>query len=624
MAEQLTLSRIISDHAVLQRNTEAPIWGTAPAGAVIVVEFRLSFASTVADGEGNWRLSIPTRDAGGPFELIVRCGDQSITVTDLLVGEVWVCSGQSNMEFGLAQSTGGFEEVAKANYPAVRLFSQTRRASAKPLPEADGAWCAATPETVPTFSAVGWYFGRRLLENLDVPIGLIHTSWGGTPAEAWTPRHRIAAVPSLAHFLPKAEEGSEPVGPYVDAGVSAEAANWMAEDLDESQWQKMRVPGAWEATGLVIDGAVWFRLSLHIPETWAGRELVLSLGVIDDFDRTHWNGVYIGGMDASNPNAWATPRRYRIAGELVRPGVNRIAVRVFDQWAGGGFVDRPENLFVHPADAPDEKISLVCDWLYRVELELPQREPSSSTKPFSLYNGMLSPLIPYAIAGAIWYQGESNASRAEQYRTLFPLMIESWREAWGREFPFLFVLLANYDANMHVMGYSTWAELREAQLAALSLPGTAVASAIDIGEDKDIHPRNKFDVGDRLARAALAAVYGRDVCHEGPTLESFQIVGGLARITFKHDQRLHACDGDGAADTPIRGFIAAGADGVFHPAEARFEGRAVVVECKAAGRLEAVRYAWADNPDGNLYNDAALPANPFRTDDWPRMTRGAQ
>jgi sialate O-acetylesterase len=620
---QLKFSRAFSDHAVLQRNTQAPIWGYAPAGAVVVVEFRLTFVSAVADASGQWCVRIPTRGAGGPFELTVRCGDDALTLTDILVGEVWLCSGQSNMEWPLAKSDGGPEELqAAASYP-IRLFMQFKVGEAEPTREARGTWAVATEESAQPFSAVGWYFGRRLHAELNVPIGLIHSSWGGTPAEAWTPRESLASAERLKYLAARAWKKAEKVTAHVDPGVSSEASGWKARRLDESQWETMDLPRAWESVGLNIDGAVWFRRELQIPGSWAGRDLVLSLGIIDDFDDTFWNGERVGGMDVSSVAPWSTPRIYTVPGRLVEAGSNQIATRVFDQWAAGGFVGRREQMFVHPADAPEERIHLAGDWRYRVELALPPRQPDGSKPPASLYNGMIAPFVPYALAGFIWYQGESNADRAEEYHTLFPLMIQSWRDAWGWDVPFLFVLLANWGMHKHNLGYGSWGELREAQVAALALPNTACASAIDIGDSEDLHPRNKRDVGHRLALGALAVVYGQSVRWQGPTLESYQVTGGKARITLRFAEGLHACDGDGAANPAVKGFVVAGDDKVFHPAEAQIDGSAVVVECKAVPRIASVRYAWANDPDANLYNAQALPAQPFRTDDWPLVTRGA-
>jgi sialate O-acetylesterase len=390
----------------------------------------------------------------------------------------------------------------------------------------------------------------------------------------------------------------------------------------------MNLPQFFETAGLVIDGAVWFRKEIDLPASWAEKDLTLNLTAIDDFDVTYFNGKRVGATGNDTPNSYLVPRRYKVPGSLVQPGRNVIAVRVFDRAGEGGF-GRTEVMSVVSVGAKEtDAISLAGPWSYKVELALePKRPdygsrpelpgPTNQNSPSVLYNAMLAPLKPYAIRGVIWYQGESNAGRAYQYRTLFPTMIRDWRTAWNQgEFPFYFVQLANWQAAKAEPGESDWAELREAQTMTLQSPQTGMAVIIDIGDANDIHPRNKLDVGKRLAAWALAETYHQKVEPSGPLYDSFSVKDDKITIKFKHvGGGLKTADGG-----PPKGFAIAGADHKFVWAETRVQGDTVIVWSKAVARPVAVRYAWADNPVANLYNQAGLPASPFRTDDWPGIT----
>ena len=420
-----------------------------------------------------------------------------------------------------------------------------------------GHWVVTTPKEAAGFSAVGFYFGRELYRRLKIPLGLIHTSWGGTPAEAWTGHAGLTADPSFKAILDRYDKEladlprlrreharllAEWESKYAvrDEGNKGEGLGYARPEQSVAGWKKMNLPQLWESAGLNLDGSIWFRKEVDVPQGWAGRDLTLSLGPIDDYDTTYFNGERVGSTGNQN-------------------------------------------------------------------------------SPSVLYNAMLAPLTPYAVRGAVWYQGESNAGRAYQYRALFPAMIRDWRSAWGAgDFPFYFVQLANWKARKTDSIDSEWAELREAQTMTMrSVPHTGMAVTIDIGNPDDIHPRNKLDVGLRLARWALAADYGQKLEESGPLYDSNTVGGDKVRVRFKHAAGLKTSDG-GAP----KGFFVAGDDHKFHPAEARIEGDAVVVWSREVSRPVAVRYAWADNPACNLYNGANLPASPFRTDDWPGLTAG--
>jgi sialate O-acetylesterase len=485
----VSLPALFSDHMVLQRNKDIPVWGHSDAREMITVTIGTQKVVTTADATGSWLLHLGPIEAGGPYILTVQ-GNNTITFKDVLVGDVWVCSGQSNMAWSVKRSNNAAEEIASAQHPKIRFFGVKRTAAQMPQQDVKGAWAVCDSQSVANFSAVGYFFGRRLHKTLNVPIGLINTSWGGTPVEAWT---SLPALQATSDYAP-----------------------------------------------------------LH--QRWTKRI-------------------------ANHPKAKA---KFKV--DL-------------------------------------EKWKIASDSLKALGQKVPRRPrtpqaPNHPHRPSVLYNGMIAPLIPYAIQGAIWYQGESNAGRAYQYRTLFPTMIHNWRADWGQgAFPFLFVQLANYRKIEENPVESNWAELREAQQMALSLPNTGQAVIIDIGETDNIHPKNKQDVGLRLALAAEAQVYGKNNPFSGPIYKSMQIENDKIRITFDHSN-----GGLKKKGKALTGFAIAGVDKKFVWADATIEGNSVIVSSREIINPVAVRYAWANNPICNLYNGANLPASPFRTDTWPGIT----
>ena len=488
---EVKLPTAFADNMVLQREMKIPVWGTADPGEQVTITLDDQRASTTADAEGRWKTEIGPVLSGGPYEMTVA-GKNSLRFRNVAVGEVWICSGQSNMEMAVGNSMkawGGVrnarEEMAAGNYPSIRHFAIKKAVAGKPQTDVEGQWVVATPETVGEFTAVGYFFGRDIHKALGVPVGLIHTSWGGTPAEAWTRAPALTADPALASIV--------------------------------SDWDKKLAdyPGALEK----------YQQQL-----------------------SDWNQA----AQKAEADGKAAP-------EQPKP---------------------PDNPYGNP-------------W-----------------RAAGLYNAMIAPLIPYGIRGAIWYQGESNVGRAEQYRKLFPAMIQDWRRTWGQgDFPFLFVQIASFENPWGPK--NKWPDLREAQLLTLTLPKTGMAVAIDIGDQYDIHPRNKQDVGRRLALAAQAIAYGKDLVYSGPIFESMQVQDNKARLRFRH-----ARGGLVALDGKLRGFEIAGEDRQFVPAQAKTDGETVVVTNEKVEHPVAVRYAWADYPECNLYNKAGLPASPFRTDDW--------
>jgi sialate O-acetylesterase len=641
---EIRVPSIIGDNMVVQQGRRERVWGTAQAGERVEVSIAGQTGRAVADGQGRWQVFLGPLKAGGPFTLTIA-GSNTLTFKNVLVGDVWICSGQSNMEFPLVNATGGAEAVAKANYPEIHLFTVQKNTAATPLDDVKGHWVVTTPEQVGQFSAVGYFFGRELYQRLKIPLGLIHTSWGGTPAEAWTSHDTLASVPDLKPILERYQKSLESLPQrrgdyehalaeweqknlYQDPGNKGEALGYADPELNAADWNRMTLPQFFETAGLVIDGAVWFRKELDLPASWTGKELELNLTAVDDFDITYFNGAHIGATGNETPNSYMVPRRYSVPGSLVHAGRNVIAVRVFDRAGEGGF-GRTDRMSLSPVGAKEsEAISLAGPWSYKVELSLEPKKPdygsrpelpgpTNQNSPSVLYNAMIAPLKPYAIRGAIWYQGESNAGRAYQYRMLFPSMIRDWRAKWGQgDFPFYFVQLANWQPAKSEPADSEWAELREAQTMTLRLPQTGMAVIIDIGDANDIHPRNKLDVGKRLAAWALADTYHQRVEPSGPLYDSFAVEGDKIRVKFTHSSGgVKTSDGG-----PPKGFAVAGADRKFVWADARIEGDTVVVWSKGVSHPVAVRYAWADNPQSSLYNQAGLPASPFRTDDWPGVT----
>ncbi len=635
----IRLPSIVGDNMVLQQGRKVAIWGWADPGEE--VRLRVSWHTmerrTDTDKDGKWSFTITSPPAGGPYELTLS-GKNTIRIQNVLSGEVWVCSGQSNMEWPLQSANNGAQEVAEADYPNIRLFTVQKKIADTPQEDCTGQWSPCTPQSAPGFTAVGYFFGRYLHKKLGVPVGLINTSWGGTVAEAWTSGKALEKMPefkALMREIAKAKANPDAsMKEYRDAlaqwekkieSASAQGASCIEPGFDDSSWKEMELPVLWEQADLSsFDGLVWFRKTITVPESWAGKELQLDLGPIDDMDVTWVNGVKVGAHSESGQ--WQIARQYKVPGNVVKAGRNVIVVQVLDTGGGGGIYGEAKQMNLRRPGS-NEAISLAGPWRYKVGYDLasmpPRPQPpvwvNNPNAPTVLYNGMIAPLIPLGIRGAIWYQGESNAGRAYQYRELFPLMISNWRHDWGEgNFPFLFVQLANYMATQPEPGDSAWAELREAQLMTLSLPNTGMAVIIDIGEADNIHPRDKQDVGKRLALWALAKTYDKPIAWSGPLYKSMKVRGNEVVLHFDCINGGLVAEGG----EPVKGFAIAGKDRKFVWADARIEGDTVVVSSEKVAKPVAVRYAWADNPVCNLYNGAGLPASPFRTDDWPGVTAG--
>ena len=617
LSAQVNLLPIFSDNMVLQQQTQAPVWGKSKPNkkVEITTSWDQKKYTIQADAQGNWKTKVDTPVAGGPYTITISDG-KPVKLNNVMIGEVWVCSGQSNMEMQVE------------GWGKVMNYQQEKEA-------AGNGWQVCSSKSVADFSAAGYFFGRDLHKYQNVPIGLIDTSWGGTYIETWTSKEALATVPDMQKKLevlkglPISSEDREnkfhsDVEDWkkeiekIDKGFVDGRAVWTVTDFEDSAWKTMKVPGLMQEQGLKgFNGIVWFRKTIDIPAKWEGKELTLNVGVIDDNDFTYFNGVQVGHTEG-----WMAPRSYKVPKELVKGGKAVIAVRVMDTGGTGGINGSPESISLHRSQS--DAIPLAGDWKYQVSLnikDIPQMPVNTANEPNIpgfLFNAMLNPLIPYSIKGAIWYQGEANTGQAYLYRELMPLMITDWRNRWGTDFPVYMVQLASFTAQQTAPVDATWAELREAQTRTLHLENTGMAVTIDIGDAFDIHPKNKQEVGRRLALAARAQTYGEKIPYSGPMYDTYQMEGNKNRIYFKHT--------DGGLKTAnneiIKGFTIAGVDHKFHWADAVIEGNTIVVSSPAVAFPVAVRYAWADNPICNLYNGANLPASPFRTDDWPGITAG--
>lgn len=606
----VTMAPLFNDHLVLQRDLPVPVWGRAAPGERIVVRFGAQAKEAVAGPDGRWSLRLDPLPASKiPAELTVQ-GRNTITLHDVVVGDVWICSGQSNMCIPVCQSLNSAEELAAARHPLIRLARIETEWARSPQDTCarGGAWSVCTPESVAWFSGVGYFFGRELQRELDVPIGLLQIAWGGTPIEPYIPLQALQADPAFAAQVEAFRTRLD------DPGNDGERAGWAKPEADPAGWTDTTTDGYhdWDrycADGVSnVFGAVWFRTEIDLPAAWAGSALTFAPGPIAGADTVYVNGVAIGSTGRATPGFLVLPRSYPVPAKLVRPGRNTVAIRVFKECYNVGIIGSAKDLrLIKAGEAP---LPLgAAGWKVRSEnhskgLEMHQ-------VPTTLFNAMVSPAIPYAMKGVIWYQGESNAAQALAYRRLLPALIRGWRTAWGEgDFPFHLVQLPNYMARKAEPSDSAWAELREAQAMALATPNTGMAVTIDLGEAEAIHPANKQAVGHRLALVALAKTYGRKIEASGPVFSAMRIDGDHATLSFTHLGGGLVAKG---AET-LSGFAVCGPDGRFAWAEARIDGETVVVRNPAVRQPVAVRYAWADNPACNLYNQAGLPAAPFRTD----------
>ncbi|MDD5065072.1 MAG: sialate O-acetylesterase [Phycisphaerae bacterium] len=622
------LPRLVSDGMVLQRDANVKIWGWADAGEKVTIDFNGKMYSAAADPDGKWTATLSPSKAGGPYNMEIKAAN-NITLKNILIGDVWVCSGQSNMELTMERVKDKYpNEITNSDNNSIRQFEVPDKYYFD-APHDDlesGTWASANPQTIFKFTAIGYFFAKELYQKYHVPIGLINASLGGSPAQAWMSEDALKAFPedlaTLQKFkdpayIKQVEDGDKAASDawygrlnQTDKGIAPGEKPWFDPTYDASQWATMDVPGHWADGPLgPVKGVVWFRKDINVPASMAGKPARLWLGRIVDGDETYLNGKKVGAITYEWP-----PRKYKIPADLLKEGKNTIVVRVINcnSWARGGFVTEKLYQLV----GAGQTIDLKGMWQYKLGVTMDPIPPTTFVRwqPVGLYNGEIAPLLNYSIKGVIWYQGESNASRnPSAYQKLFYTLIADWRQKWNQGyFPFLYVQLTSFMAAKDQPSESGWAELREAQLKTLAIPNTAMAVTIDIGEWNDIHPLNKEDVGKRLALAAENLAYGeKDVIYSGPIYQSMTTDGNKITLTFTNTD-----GGLIAKDSNLKYFAIAGADKKFVWANAKIQGDKIIVWNNSVPNPVAVRYAWADNPEGaNLYNQTGLPASPFRTDD---------
>jgi sialate O-acetylesterase len=622
------LHPLFSEHAVLQRGRPAIFWGWANPGTKVTVRFAGQTQQTNAGADGRWTCALDPLAASNDGRRLEIETDQpglAAVVDDVVVGDLWLCSGQSNMEMGITLCKED-QEIANAKHPGIRLLTIPQKTAFKPGETFAAGWKPCSPQALREggwggFSATAYFFGKNLHQQLGVPIGLIHSSWGGTVAEAWTSAPALEAFPEFKAQLDEvsaiaSSNAADPEVEYLDDWFQKHdpgtAKGWFKGDADATDWREVTLPGNWADCGIPgFEGVVWAQRHIELPAAWADKPLVVRVGEISDNDTTWLNGTVIG-----RTNQFGVSRRYQIEPGIARLGRNTITLRVTNA-GGGGILAGKHPLCIHPDGDEEATIPLAGKWRLQETSKMADTgRPmiGNPNVPSVLYNGMIAPLVPCSLTGVIWYQGEANASRADQYRKLLPALIHDWRDRFQRDdLAFHIVSLANYQKSNPQPRDDAWAELREAQaMTAKSVPHCGLAVAIDIGDAGDIHPKNKRDVGHRLALSALANTYGREVVGSGPWFRSLDVEGGKLRIRFDHSDGGLMFKGSSA-----RSFAIAGDDRKFVWAKALIDGDTVVVSSPSVPQPVAVRYAWDSNPEACLYNGAGLPAVPFRSDDWP-------
>ncbi|UQA74396.1 sialate O-acetylesterase [Sphingobacterium siyangense] len=633
---KVQLPAFIGDNMVLQQKEKVKIWGTSTAvGKELSVNSSWNNKNyqVEVDQQGGWQVYLETPKYGGPYQITINDGDQLI-LKNILIGEVWFCSGQSNMEMPLAGwgKINNFEqEIKAANFPNIRILQIPKATANQPTTAVkveSGGWNPVTPQSIPEFSATAYFFAREIYEKTGIPIGLIHSSWGGTIIEAWMSREALSPFSTYTAAIEKIQRPDAQeiyakdlaewnrVAEQQDQVKTATQGEWFAPQLDKSSWSTITIPSFFDKNLFPgMDGVVYFGKDVELPAHWQGKPLKLILGAIDDNDITYVNGTKVGetvGYDQI--------RKYTVPAAANNGSLLHIAVRVFDGAGDGGIYGGTEQPRLEGPNG--EQLSLVGDWKCKVGYDLAKlpAKPNAMegpNRPTVLYNAMVKPFVDFKIKGAIWYQGESNAdSKDAPYQQLLPALIQDWRQQWNNEkMPFYFVQLANFKAKSVTPQPSSWARLREAQRQTLKLPYTGMAVITDIGDAQDIHPKNKQDVGRRLGWIATAQLYGKKIPYSGPVLEHWTTKAAEMELSFNLMGKKLVLKG---ADNRNGSFTIAGADQVFYPAEVKQIGNKLIVSAKEVPSPVAVRYGWADNPDLTLYNEAGIPGSPFRTDDWTK------
>ena len=628
---QVRLPKIIQDSMILQRDAKIKIWGWAAKDEKVNISFNGKQYKAKAGADGKWTTLLPAMKPGGPYKMDISASNK-ISLKDILIGDVWLVSGQSNMEYQLGYDDATYaKEMEEVNYPQIRQFKVPNRPVLEG-PKDDltaGSWKWANPKDIRPFSAVAYFFAKKLYEKYHIPIGIINSSVGGTPLEAWTSEEGLKDFPAIISTVEKNKDTAyinslrRPGGPgggfprqqqqtTNDKGTNG-SVPWYDLAYVPNGWKGITVPAFWEDQGVKdLNGVVWYRKEIDVPASLVGKPARVYLGRIIDADVLYINGKQIG-----RTGSLYTERRYNIPADLLKAGKNLFVVRITNNNGKGGFVpDKPYYLF-----SGKDTVSLVGQWQYKVgEVYIPRTPAvggggggfSAQNSPTALYNGMIAPVTNYTVKGFLWYQGESNITRAAEYAQLQQSQINDWRRKWNiGNLPFLLVQMPNYQDYTYTPVESSWALFRESQAKALSLPNVGMAITIDIGEWNDIHPWNKHDVGERLALVAQKLVYGENIVHSGPLYQSAKVDGNKITVSFTSiGSGLTIKDSDELSE-----FAIAGADKKFVWAKAKIEGDKVIVWSDEIPNPMYVRYAWADSPPyPNLYNKEGLPASPFRTD----------
>lgn len=618
-AAQVKLPALVRDSMILQRDEKVKLWGWASANEKVVISFKGKAYTTTAGASGDWTIQLPPTKAGGPYQIDISASNK-ITLHEVLFGDVWLCSGQSNMvhQMNIHDVTYA-NDIATANYPRIRQFLVPTltdlQGPQRNLPTA--YWAPAVGEAVRPFSAVAFFFAKKIYEKYKVPVGIINASVGGTPIEAWISSEGLKEFPEQTAVIEKNKDTAyinninrqaAPASHSTDAGLTA-TSTWYNTAYAPKGWRNINIPGYWEDQGIRdLNGIVWYRREIDIPASMTGKAARVFLGRIVDADELYINGKKVGATSYQYPQ-----RRYNVAPDILKTGKNLFVIRVTNTAGKGGFVpDKPYCIF-----ADGDTVDLKGYWQYKVgaafnPVATPSKRINLSYQPAALYNAMIAPEINYTIKGFCWYQGEANAGRPQQYEKLLPALINDWRQQWGQgALPFLYVQLPGFQDYNYLPAESNWAMLRESQLKALSVPNTAMTVAIDLGEWNDIHPDNKKEVGERLALAAMKTAYKETVIYSGPLYQSAATDGNKIIVSFTHTgEGLITKDGEAPAT-----FEIAGADKKFVWANTKIEGNKVIVWSNDVAAPVYVRYAWSDNPvNPNLYNKEQLPASPFRTD----------
>ncbi len=603
---------------ILQRDIPVKIWGWAGPNEKVEISFNKKKFQTMSSQDGNWTIVLPAQKAGGPYEMILSASN-TIALKDILFGDVWLCSGQSNMELPMERVKDKYKDsIAKADNPNIRQFLVPDQYdfAKENVDLSSGEWRSVNPQNILNFSAVAYFFASEIYAKYKIPIGLINSALGGSPAECWISAEAVKKFPEYDGEYQKFKDGK--LGTQIeenDRKINTDwyksvnqqdeglKNHWSKPDLEDSDWATMNIPGYWADNALGnTNGAVWFRKEVDLSNLKA-TNAKLILGRIVDADSVYVNGNFVGTTSYMYP-----PRKYAFDPKFLKEGKNEIAIRVINNTGRGGFVaDKPYQLIID-----NDSIDLKGSWKYKLGTKMLPLPPQTFIrwKPVGLYNSMIAPLKNYGIKGVLWYQGESSTKKPAEYAALMETLINNWRTEWKQgSFPFLFVQLTNFMDPKREPGESNWAALRQQQKNILAVPNTGMAVTIDIGEWNDIHPLNKYDVGKRLALQARKVAYGeKNIVSSGPLFKEMEQKGNQLILSFTDV-------GSGLIaknNAVLRGFEIAEKDGKFVWANAVIEGNKIKVWSDTVAQPFKVRYAWADNPiEANLFNKEDLPASPF-------------